>query len=74
VAVCDLTLACPRLPWSPLSALLDGCLQFYLPIMEPSFTSTICVSVINKNVVKDDLVATCYFDYNELRGIQVGCS
>lgn len=54
--------------------LLGGCLQFYLPIMEPSFTSTISVSVINKNVVKDDLVATCYFDYNELRGIQVGGS
>jgi hypothetical protein len=67
-------MACPRSPWSPLPVLLGGCLQFYLPIMEPSFTSTISVSVINKNVVKDDLVATCYFDYNELRGIQVGGS
>ena len=45
--------------------------QFYLPIMEPSFTSTIQVSVLNKNVAKDDLVATSFFDFNELRQIQV---
>jgi hypothetical protein len=39
--------------------------------MEPSFTSTIQVSVMNKNVVKDDLVSTSFFDFAELKEIQV---
>jgi hypothetical protein len=38
--------------------------------MEPSMTSVIALSVMNKNVMHDDLVSTVYFDYNELKSYQ----
>lgn len=48
-----------------------ACWQFFLPVMQPSFTSNIIVEVYNENVVKDDLVASCHFDYRELAVMQV---
>jgi hypothetical protein len=42
--------------------------------MEPSFTSTIAVSVWNYNVLKNDLVSTVFFDFKDLKEIQVSAA
>lgn len=35
-------------------------------------TNNIVLHVLNKNLVKDDLVSTVYFDFKELKRLQVG--
>ncbi len=39
--------------------------------MEPGMTSTIALRVYNHNRVLDDLVSSVYFDFKELKAIQV---